>query len=184
MNWLQRLLGIDKLIEALGSGNNQEVERLKKQLQEQKMQSEERERELREQLQQKLQSQPQEQKPDGRDIMIKQLEEQLKAVQLVQKSPREALAEYFKTKSQEQETKRKPGRPRIEGKRFDMRLDLDIAIVLEEVAKSQKRSLARLINETMRNYLYDSYSELLEDLNKPQDADDPRQMHFEFGQED
>lgn len=183
MNWLQRLLGIDKLIEAMSNAGNQQVDELKKQLQEQKMQSEERERELREQLQQKL-SQTQEQKPDGRDIMIKQLEEQLKAVQLVQKSPREALAEYFKAQNQVEETKRKPGRPRIEAKRFEMLLELDIAIILEEVARSQKKSLAKLINETMRNYLYDSYSELFEDLNKPQDADDPRQMHFEFGQED
>lgn len=169
MNWLQRLLGIDKLIEALGSGNNQEVERLKqyiqvqeKQLHQQKMQSEERERQLREQLQQKLQSQPQEQKPDARDIVIKQLEEKLKAVQLVQMSPKEALAEYFKVQNQIEETKRKPGRPCIEGKRFNMILELDIAIILEEVARSQKKSLAKLINETMRNYLYDSYSELFD----------------------
>lgn len=62
-----------------------------------------------------------------------------------------------------EEKKRGRGRPRIDSKRFEMRLDLDIAFIAETVAKTQKRSLARIINELLKNYLASEYPELMEE---------------------
>lgn len=169
MNWLQRLLGLDKLAKAINETQqaNREMYGALEDIIRQKELAKQQEEHAR-----KLAAATADIAQDAERIpvllnRIADLEQQLERAKQFQSDPKTALLQHFQEKMDEK--KKGVGRPRIEGKRYEMRLDLDIAVILEEVARIQNKSLARLMNQIARDYLSAEYGELFDSLSAPKD---------------
>lgn len=169
MNWLQKLLGLDKMVKALHETQQSNLE-MRGMLEaiRQKELAKQQEEHTRQQLAAVSTNTAQDtERTTSLLNRIADLEQQLERAKQFQGDPQTALLQHFQEKMDEK--KKGVGRPRIEGKRYEMRLDLDIAVILEEVARIQNKSLARLMNQIARDYLSASYGELFDALSAPKD---------------
>lgn len=99
-------------------------------------------------------------------MKIAELEERCRKLSEALSDPHAAFLAYLQDNKPTEEKKGR-GRPRIDGKRFELKLDLDLSIIVEEAAKIQRRSVARLINEATRRYLASEFEDLFLRLSQP-----------------
>lgn len=99
-------------------------------------------------------------------MKIAELEERCRKLSEAISDPQAAFLAYLQDNKPTEEKKGR-GRPRIDGKRFELKLDLDLSIIVEEAAKIQRRSVARLINEATRRYLASEFEDLFLRLSQP-----------------
>lgn len=170
MNWIQKLLGIDKIVEALSKPQKQqssEADELRRQLEAalnraQQLQS------AHQQLQQSIAN-----KTDDKAsaAIITQLTEKVESLEAALSDPEKALQAYFLrlVGSNKEEDKKGPGRPRIHNKRINFHLDLDLAIILEHLAQAQNAPLTRVMNDAIREWTIAHHAPLLDALANVQD---------------
>ena len=170
MNWIQKLLGIDKIFEALSKSQKQEsseADELRKQLEAALNRAQQAES-ANQRLQQSVAN-----KTDDKAsaAVITQLTEQVENLKAALSDPEKALQAYFigLTGSNKEENKKGPGRPRIHNKRINFHLDLDLAIILEHLAKAQNAPLTRVINDAVREWTVAHHAPLLDALANVQD---------------
>ena len=170
MNWIQKLLGIDKIVEALSKPQKQqssEADELRKQLEAalnraQQLQS------AHQQLQQSIANRTDDK---ASAAVITQLTEQVENLKAALSDPEKALQAYFLglVDSNEEEGKKGPGRPKIRSKRINFHLDLDLAIILEHLAQAQNAPLTRVMNDAIRGWTIAHHAPLLDALANVQD---------------
>ena len=170
MNWFQKLLGIDKIVEALSKPQKQqssEVYELRRQL-EAALSRAQLAESAHQQLQQSVAS-----KTDDKAsaAIISELTEQVESLKATLNDPEKALQAYFLglVDNNEGEDKKGPGRPKINSKRINFHLDLDLAIILEHLAQAQKAPLTRVINDAVREWTIAHHAPLLDALAHVQD---------------
>lgn len=170
MNWIQKLLGIDKIVEALSKPQKQqssEADDLRRQLQAALSRAQ-----LAESAHQQLQQSVANKTDDKASAaIITQLTQQVESLKATLNDPEKALQAYFLglVDSNEVEEKKGPGRPRINSKRINFHLDLDLAIILEHLAQAQKAPLTRVLNDAVREWTITHYAPLLDALSNVQD---------------
>ena len=170
MNWIQKLLGIDKIVEALSKPQKQqssEADDLRRQLQAALSRAQ-----LAESAHQQLpQSVANKTDDKASAAIITQLTQQVESLKATLNDPEKALQAYFLglVDSNEVEEKKGPGRPRINSKRINFHLDLDLAIILEHLAQAQKAPLTRVLNDAVREWTITHYAPLLDALSNVQD---------------
>lgn len=170
MNWIQRLLGIDKIVEALSKPQKQqssEADELRRQLQAALSRAQ-----LAESAQQQLQQSVANKTDDKASAaVIAQLKEQVENLKATISDPEKALQAYFLglVDADEGEEKKGPGRPKINSKRINFHLDLDLAIILEHLAQAQNAPLTRVINDAVREWTVAHHAPLLDALANVQD---------------
>ena len=103
--------------------------------------------------------------------IITQLTEQVENLKATLSDPEEDLQASFLdlVDSNEGEDKKGPGRPKINSKRINFHLDLDLAIILEHLAEAQKAPLTRVINDAVREWTVAHHAPLLDALANVQD---------------
>lgn len=170
MNWLQKLLGIDKIVEALLKPQKQqssEADELRRQLEAALNRAQQAES-ANQRLQQSIAN-----KTDDKAsaAVITQLTEQVENLKAALSDPEKALQAYFLglVGSNKEEDKKGPGRPKINSKRINFHLDLDLAIILEHLAEAQKAPLTRVINDAVREWTVAHHAPLLDALANVQD---------------
>lgn len=170
MNWIQRLLGIDKIVEALSKPQKQqssEADELRRQLQAALSRAQ-----LAESAHQQLQQSVANKTDDKASAaIITQLTEQVENLKATLSDPEKALQAYFTelVGTDESEDKKGPGRPKINSKRINFHLDLDLAIILEHLAQAQNAPLTRVINDAVREWTVAHHAPLLDALANVQD---------------
>lgn len=97
---------------------------------------------------------------------IERLKMELAKAQQAQ-TPDSMLSRYFAGKCQAAKEKRPVGRPKIDHKAVNFRLDLDMAIILEQVCRQTGKPLTRVLNTYVRQGLTADYPELLGQLSEP-----------------
>ena len=170
MNWIQKLLGIDKIVEAISKPQKQqssEADELRRQLEAALNRAQQAES-AHQQLQQSIAN-----KTDDKAsaAVITQLTEQVENLKTALSDPEKALQAYFLSLvgSNKEEDKKGPGRPRIHSKRINFHLDLDLAIILEHLAQAQNAPLTRVINDAIREWTIAHHAHLLDALANVQD---------------
>lgn len=170
MNWIQKLLGIDKIVEALSKPQKQqssEADDLRRQLQAALSRAQMAES-AHQQLQQSIAN-----KTDDKAsaAIITQLTEQVENLKAALRDPEKALQAYFLglVDNNEGEDKKGPGRPKINSKRINFHLDLDLAIILEHLAQAQNAPLTRVMNDAIREWTIAHHAPLLDALANVQD---------------
>ena len=170
MNWLQKLLGIDKIVEALSKPQKQqssEADELRKQLEAALNRAQQAES-AHQQLQQSVAN-----KTDDKAsaAVITQLTQEVENLKAALSDPEKALQAYFLSlvDSNKEEGKKGPGRPKIHSKRINFHLDLDLAIILEHLAQAQNAPLTRVINDAIREWTIAHHAHLLDALANVQD---------------
>lgn len=170
MNWLYRLLGLDrKIAEAIETTTQAMEEKLQNKLAEaQKLHNEQmlkREAQYQHDI-----DQLQRQQHSSAPVPVAPLQTASPA------SPAEdALVRYFAVKlasnSVSEEEKRSVGRPKLQAKPYTLRLDLGYSLILEEMARQQHTSVARLVNECIGRDLAQYEPELIAQLQKAKNGD-------------
>lgn len=172
MNWLQRLLGIDKILLTIERMNKRpqdpapslhqtsssdEIERLKRQLQEYRA----KESLMTEQAAKAATNE------EADRLIIERLKKDIERLKATN-DPEKALQAYFSSKlgnSATPEDKHR-GRPSVNGRRKEILLDLDLWIIMKEIHDHEHVSVARLINSYVRAGLEKEYPELMNALMK------------------
>lgn len=184
MNFIQKLLGIDQLLLALSSVKSLQAELAEtkernKQYEERNRRQEEEIAQLKQQLQQKAENlskktaqavaaeipKPSEQSSADK-MKIAELEERCKKLSEAISDPHAVFLAYLQDDKPTEEKKGR-GRPRIDGKNINLRLDLDLSIITEEVASARGKSVTSVINEGMRYYLSALHADMFTRLAQP-----------------
>ena len=170
MNWIQKILGIDKIVEALSKPQKQqsaENDELRRQLEAALNRAQQAES-ANQRLQQSIAN-----KTDDKAsaAVITQLTEKVENLEAALSDPEKALQAYFLrlVGSNKEEGKKGPGRPKIHSKRINFHLDLDLAIILEHLAKAQNAPVTRVMNDAFREWTIAHHAPLLDALEKVQD---------------
>ena len=187
MNFIQKLLGIDQLLLALSSVKSLQAELAEtkernKQYEERNRRHEEEIAQLKQQLQQKAENlskktaqavaaevpKPSEQSSaESADKMkIAELEERCRKLSEALSDPQAVFLAHLK-RGVPTEEKKGRGQPRIDGKNINLRLDLDLSIITEEVASARGKSVTSVINEGMRYYLSALHADMFTRLAQP-----------------
>lgn len=167
MNWLQRLLGIDKILltiermnkrpqdpaPSLRQTNSEEIERLRSQLQEA----------LRKESLMTEQAAKAATNEEADRLIIERLKRDIEILKATN-DPEKALQAYFAAKLGNSATpeEKHRGRPSVNGKRKEILLDLDLWIVMKEIHDHEHVSVARLINSYIRAGLEQEYPKLMD----------------------
>lgn len=166
MNWLQRLLGIDKILSSiermnkrpqdpapsLHQSSSEEIEKLRSQLQEYR-------RKESQMIEQAAKATTAE---EADRLIIEGLRRQIEKLSATN-DPNKALQAYFDSKlgNNTTEGEKRRGRPTVNGKRKEILLDLDLWIIMKEIHDHEHVSVARLINSYVRAGLEQEYPELM-----------------------
>lgn len=172
MNWLQRLLGIDKILltiermnkrpqdpapSSIHQSSSEEIERLKSQLQEYRR----KESLMNEQAAKAATNE------EADRLIIDRLKRDIENLKAIN-APEKALQAYFASKLGNSATpeEKHRGRPTVNGRRKEILLDLDLFVLLKEIRDHEHVSVARLINGYIRAGLEREYPELMAALMK------------------